>query len=186
MIEEAWGSVGSFRGRGMGAHRTAGFTIVEIIVVLLLMSILAATVLGRSVTTAGVNLSAAADKVRNQIRYAQAMAMKTAHPEAPVWGVKFSGAEYWVFRGTKPDLAANERRVPGGDYPAAGNRIREEDLQAEIVENAVVFFDGIGRPYTSYSGQTENTPLAAPLTLTLRAGGDTATVRIEPETGLVR
>lgn len=62
MIEEAWGSVGSFRGRGMGAHRTAGFTIVEIIVVLLLMSILAATVLGRSVTTAGVNLSAAADK----------------------------------------------------------------------------------------------------------------------------
>ncbi|MEJ5358107.1 MAG: prepilin-type N-terminal cleavage/methylation domain-containing protein [Desulfobacterales bacterium] len=167
-------------------RRADGFTIVEMIVVLLLMTILAATVLGRAVTTTEIDLSSAADKVRNQIRYAQSMAMKTAHPTAPVWGVKFSGAEYWVFRGANPDLAANERRVPGGDYPAAGNRIREEDLKAEIVENAVVFFDGIGRPYTSYTDEAINTPLAAQLALTLRAGGDTATVRIEPETGLVR
>ncbi len=170
----------------MSVRRTAGFTIVEMIVVLLLMTLLAATVLGRAVTTAEIDLSSAADKVRNQIRYAQAMAMKTAHPGAPVWGVKFSGAEYWVFRGLNPDLAANERRVPGGDYPAAGNRIREEDLKAEILENAVVFFDRIGRPYTAYSDETTNTPLAAQLLLTLRSGSEIRTVSIEPETGLVR
>ena len=57
-------------------RRSSGFTIVEIIVVLLLMSILAATLLGRSVTTSDLDLNSATDKIRNQLRFAQAEAMK--------------------------------------------------------------------------------------------------------------
>ena len=60
-------------------RRSPGFTIIEIIVVLLLMSILAATLLGRSVTTSNLDLNSATDKVRNQLRFAQAEAMKRAY-----------------------------------------------------------------------------------------------------------
>ena len=60
-------------------RRPSGFTIVEIIVVLLLMSILAATLLGRSITTSKIDLNSATDKIRNQLRFAQAEAMKRAY-----------------------------------------------------------------------------------------------------------
>ena len=67
-------------------RRSTGFTIVEIIVVLLLMSILAATLLGRSITTGTIDLNSATDKIRNQLRFAQSQAMK--RHKIPSWGIK--------------------------------------------------------------------------------------------------
>jgi prepilin-type N-terminal cleavage/methylation domain-containing protein len=163
-------------------RRNSGFTIIEMIVVMLLMGILAATVLGRGVTTGTLDLNSATDKLRNQIRYAQSLAMKRSDT---VWGVKSSGTEYWLFRGTAPDTPSNEFRVPGGDYPTAASRILETDVGA-TVSDFTVFFDRIGKPYTSYTSPTVNTPLAANLTITLSAGGDSRTIRVTPETGLVR
>jgi len=52
-------------------RRPSGFTIVEIIVVLLLMSILAATVIGRSITSSTLDLNSATDKFRIQLRFAR-------------------------------------------------------------------------------------------------------------------
>jgi prepilin-type N-terminal cleavage/methylation domain-containing protein len=159
-------------------RRNSGFTIIEMIVVMLLMGILAATVLGRGVTTGTLDLNSATDKLRNQIRYAQSLAMKRSDT---VWGVNSSGTEYWLFR----DTPSNEFRVPGGDYPTAASRILETDLGA-TVSDFTVFFDRIGKPYTLYTSPTVNTPLAANLTITLSAGGDSRTIRVTPETGLVR
>jgi type II secretory pathway pseudopilin PulG len=161
---------------------------IEIVVVLLLMGILAATVLGRSVTTSNLDLNSATDKVRNQLRYAQAEAMKRTDT---VWGVKAYGNEYWLFRDTNPDNAANEVRVPGGDYPGAINRINENDLGATLEENFTIFFDRIGKPYTAYTSYTDpsaNVPLAGTLSITVKAKGDTETrtITITPETGLIR
>lgn len=169
-------------------RRPAGFTIVEIIVVLLLMSILAATLLGRSVTTASMDLNAATDKIRNQLRFAQAEAMKRAYETYPVWGVKSAGTQYWMFRDMNPDLPANEVRVPGGDYPGASNRINEADIGG-TVSDFTVFFDRIGKPYTVYTSYTNpnaNTPLANQLQITVTAGTETRTITITPETGLIR
>jgi MSHA pilin protein MshC len=169
-------------------HRPSGFTILEIIVVLLLMSILAATVIGRSITTSNLDLSSAADKIRNQIRYAQAQAMKSAYETYPVWGVKSAGTEYWVFRGMNPDLSANEVRVPGGDYAGTGSRIKEADL-GSTVSDFTVFFDRLGKPYTAYTSFTDpnaNTPLANQMQVNLTLGTETRIVAITPETGLVR
>ena len=106
-------------------RRNSGFTILEIIVVLLLMAILAATVIGRSALPDKLDLNSATEKLRLQLRFAQAQAMKRSDK---VWGVKSSGTEYWVFRDTTPDNPSNEFRVPGGDYPTTANRIREADL----------------------------------------------------------
>jgi prepilin-type N-terminal cleavage/methylation domain-containing protein len=169
-------------------RRPAGFTILEIIVVLLLMSIVGAVVLGRSVTTNNMDLNSATDKLRNQLRFAQAEAIKRAYATYPVWGVKSAGSEYWMFRGMLPDLPANEVRVPGGDYPGASNRINEADIRA-TVSDFTVFFDRIGKPYTAYTSYTDpsaNTPLANQMQITVTAGTQTRTVTITPETGLIR
>jgi len=165
-------------------RRPAGFTIIEIIVVLLLMSILAATLLGRSITSGTIDLNSATDKIRNQLRFAQAVAMKRTDS---VWGVKSSGSEYWLFRNTNPDNAANEIRVPGGDYPGAGNRISEADLGASVtLSDFTVFFDRIGKPYTAYTDPTLNTPLASQMSITVSVPGDNRNITVTPETGLVR
>ena len=165
--------------------RPSGFTLVEIVVVLLLMSILGVALLGRSITTSNLDLNSAADKVRNQLRFAQAEAMKRTDT---VWGVKSSGSEYWMFRDTNPDNAANQVRVPGGDYPGAINRINENDLGATLVEDFTVFFDRIGKPYSAYTNPSTNVPLLSTLPITVQAKGgtETRTITITPETGLIR
>ena len=157
-------------------RRSSGFTIVEIIVVLLLMSILAATLLGRSVTTTNLDLNSATDKVRNQLRFAQAEAMKRSDT---VWGVNSSGTEYWLFRNT----TANEVRIPGGDYPGAGNRINEADLGKDVtLSDFIVFFDRIGKPYSPNA----TTPISSQIPITVSVPGDSRTITITPETGLIR
>jgi len=163
-------------------RRHSGFTILEIIVVLLLLTILAATVLGRSALPEKLDLSSATEKLRLQLRYAQAQAMKRSDK---VWGVKSSGTEYWVFRDTAPDNPSNEFRVPGGDYPTAANRIREADLGASV-SDFTLFFDRIGKPYSAYTSPTVNTPLASTLSITITGSGDTRTITVVPETGLVQ
>ena len=79
-------------------RRSSGFTILEIIVVLLLLSILAATLLGRSITSSTMDLTSATTKSATRLRYAQAEAMKSAYEAYPVWGVKSAGLQYWMFR----------------------------------------------------------------------------------------
>jgi MSHA pilin protein MshC len=169
-------------------RRPSGFTIFEIIVVLLLMSILAATVIGRSITSSNLDLNSATDKIRIQLRFAQAEAMKRAYEAYPTWGVKSAGTQYWMFRGMNPDLPANEVRVPGGDYSTTSNRINEADIGV-TVSDFTIFFDRIGKPYTAYASYTNpnaNTPLANQMQITVTAGTETRTITITPETGLIQ
>jgi len=58
---------------------------IEMVVVLLLMGIIAATVLGRSIATSDIDLNSETDKIRNHLRFAQAEAMKRSNT---VWGIK--------------------------------------------------------------------------------------------------
>jgi prepilin-type N-terminal cleavage/methylation domain-containing protein len=161
-------------------RRSSGFTIVEIIVVLLLMSIVAATLLGRSVTTANIDLNSAADKLRNQLRFAQAEAMK--HSDA-VWGIQSDGStQYWMFRATP--TVTEDVIVPGGDYASGSTRIRFSDLKASLT-NFIVVFDKIGKPYTGHANglATNQVDEANPVAITVTKDG-TRTITITPETGL--
>jgi len=160
--------------------RPAGFTIFEIIVVLLLMSILAATVLGRSLTTSNLDLNSAADTLRNQLRYAQAEAIKLAYTEYPVWGMNFTTGGYWLFRGKD---TSNKVRLPGVESD-------EVNLAASSIAVSTnfqtVFFDYIGKPYSAYTSKTSNTPLPGLMKITLTAGGQSREITITQETGLVQ
>ena len=166
-------------------RRNSGFTIFEIIVVLLLMSVLAATVLGRSALPEKLDLNAATEKIRLQLKYAQSEAMKRSDT---VWGIKSLDNVYWLFKDLNPDNAANQLRLPGGDYTAADNRVRAGTMNVSL-SGFTVFFDRLGKPYSSYasySNPAANTPLANTLTITISNGADTRTITVTPETGLVQ
>jgi len=72
------------------------------------MGIIAATVLGRAITTSDLDLNSETDKIRNHLRYAQAEAMKRSNA---IWGIQSQSNEYWLFRVTK--TGSEEVQLPG-------------------------------------------------------------------------
>jgi prepilin-type N-terminal cleavage/methylation domain-containing protein len=169
-----------------------GFTLIEIIAVLLLMSIIAATVLGRSINTENIDLAAQMDKVRNHYRYAHSMAMKYGDA---VWGFRCANdnpREYWIFR-LDPPVAdpVNDPNLPGNQVQLPG----ETDLKVNLTSKGVsmvkftIFFDRFGRPYLSYNDETTNTPLPNPLSISIFTTSADPIVRsflLTPETGLIQ
>ncbi len=168
-------------------RHSPGFTLLELIVVLILMGIVAAYVLGRSLATEAIDLTAQADRIRNHLRYAQIEAMKRSDT---VWGIKSTGGtdgHYWLFHGTDPD--AGKIRIPGASYADGDDRISLAALNIELEPAFVVFFNRVGRPYSAFTDledDSRNTRLAAELAITVKAGGETRAIGVTPETGLVR
>ncbi len=157
-----------------------GFTFIEMIVVLVLMSIIAASVLVRGMDTDQIDLMAQVAKIRNHIRYAQAMAMKRSDKN---WGIKCDGNAYWFFEGTDPDDSANQLLLPG----EKNSQILLADIDVTVA-GFELYFDKYGRPYTAYTDETSNTPVSAgnPLAITISAGSGSVTLSITPETGLIQ
>jgi prepilin-type N-terminal cleavage/methylation domain-containing protein len=91
-----------------------GFTLIEITAVLVLMAIISAYVIGRSVNTEQIDLAVQTDRIRNQIRYAHSMAMKRSDR---IWGIKndTDNKQYWLFSLQIP--------VTAGDEDQADNQI---------------------------------------------------------------
>jgi prepilin-type N-terminal cleavage/methylation domain-containing protein len=172
---------------GVMKRNKGGFTLFEIIAVLMLISIIAATVLGRGINTEQTDLTAQMDKIRNHFRYAQSMALKNGDQ---VWGFRCVVGpphEYWIFRldvpvgdpVNDPDNAANQVQLPGE------NNIKVSLSQAGVTMDAfTIFFDKYGIPY--YTDVNVNKPLAAIESIDVSAGSITRSFSISPETGLIQ
>ena len=163
-----------------------GFTLLEVVAVLVIMIIITAVALTRLVSNQN-NLVAATDTLTSHLRLAQAKAMNTDAPTANTsssWGVSFSSStQYYLFNcanaiGCTP--ATNQKSFPGG-----GNIIMDLTKQGVQVTNGalILAFDRFGTPY---SDAALTTPLAAQLTLTLKDNnGNTKTINITPQTGMI-
>jgi prepilin-type N-terminal cleavage/methylation domain-containing protein len=154
-----------------------GFTMMEVIVVLILLGLLSAFLASRMFVS-NADVVGQAASIRNSIRYAQSMAMKYG----TIWGMKCAGAEYWVFRTNSPDVVVNQMVLPAENsakIALAGRKV--------TMGNFTVFFDASGRPYTAYTNQTTNTPLAAVMNIAVNSvpAGTTVNISITPETGFV-
>jgi prepilin-type N-terminal cleavage/methylation domain-containing protein len=151
-----------------------GFTLIEIVIVMVLISIVAATVFTRSITNDELNLISRAEKIQSHIRYAQSMAMKTND----VWGINCADNKYWLFNKNFSVVV----KLPG----ETSDKI---DLSGSgvYVPNFPLFFDNFGRPYFIY----DSVPVTYdenPLTIRIESTEDTSIVRklsITPETGLI-
>jgi len=70
-----------------------GFTLIELISVLLIMGIVAAVVVSR-VGTSNNEVIAQMEVVKSHLRYAQSRAMNSDL----VWGIRFDTDKYWLFK----------------------------------------------------------------------------------------
>jgi prepilin-type N-terminal cleavage/methylation domain-containing protein len=164
-----------------------GFTLVEIIAALIIMGILVAVAINRATSNSDTGRIVQESVIKNHIRYAQSMAMKSgsgATDAERLWGIKCDGADYWLFRTNAPDTAANQISLPDED------NIKVTLAGKNVQMNAfTVFFDASGRPYTAYTDATTNTPVSAanplPITVDSVPAGAAATFGITPETGFI-
>jgi len=148
----------------------AGFSLVELIVTIVLMSILAFAVLGRW-SNQTVNLSAQAEQLAGDIRYTQSLAMT-------------GGQRYRIDINAGAGSYQIVTEAGGPVIHPATNTTAPIALPAGVTisatTNAQIIFDGRGRPYSA-----PLTLLAADAVITLAGVAETRAVRVNPNTGRV-
>ena len=165
--------------------RSHGFTLVELIVVMVVLGILAAVFIPRSGNDA-IILSTQAEQFAADIRYVQSLAMTqgwsgVSPAVSRRYRINFTATSY-NFTDTSASAVAvpHPSGTPGSIAFTGGVSISPFPVSAL---SDVVSFDGLGRPYTDAPATTL---LASTVTITLVRGGATRAVQIFPETGMVR
>lgn len=151
-----------------------GFTLIEIVVVLVLISIISLAVFGRSIKTDQMNFMSQYNKIQNQVRYPQSIAMK--HGE--YWGFSCDATNYWIFTGTNKSTADNRRPFPGQQ----ATLISLNDLGVTM-DGFTVIFDKYGRPYSPDWTTLLSTNKVVVLT---DSRSESKSFTIVPETGLIK
>ena len=165
-----------------------GFTLLEVVAVLVIMGIITAVALSRLVSNQN-NLMAATDILTSHLRLAQARAMNTSADNVTtfsVWGISFSSStQYYFFNCPNASACApatNQVTLLGADSRIIMD-LAPKGVQVTNGTPLVLAFDRFGTPYTD---ATLTTSLAAQLTLTLKDNkGNTRTINITPQTGMI-
>jgi MSHA pilin protein MshC len=168
--------------------RSPGFTLVELIVVMVVLGILAAVFIPRSGNDA-IILSTQAEQFAADIRYVQSLAMTQGWSGVSPIGVSpvvsrryrinYTATTY-NFTDVSGVAVAHPSGTPGSIAFTGGVSI--SPYPPAPLSN-VVSFDGLGRPYTDASAAAL---LASTATISLVRAGATLSLRIFPETGMVR
>jgi prepilin-type N-terminal cleavage/methylation domain-containing protein len=150
-----------------------GFTLMEMVAVILLVSILSFAMISR-MSNKGIELAAQVDQLAGDIRYTQSLAMT----QGQRFRIDFNtGANTYQIL-TQAGGAVTHPVTGGSGAISLGNGITYS-----AVSNAVIVFDGLGRPYSNTA--TPGTLLGADAVITLVADGEMNSVRISPQTGRV-
>ena len=126
---------------GMRIKNDKGFTLIELIMVIVVVTLIAVVVLNRLMST-GTELIAQTDVIKAHLRYAQARAMGSD----VIWGIEFQGSTYSLFKnGNTSDTVT----LIGEDSDTL-------NLPSGISASEIVSFDSWGKPYNDSSGQTDH------------------------------
>ena len=138
-------------------RKDRGFTLVEIVVVLFLITIITVAVFSHSITTDQINFVGQVDKIRQHIRYAQSLAMKRNE----IWGITSDANKYSLFKKN----TSNKVQIPGEQNA----EIYLSDLGVTMNSFTVYFNKKFGVPYLSI---LFNTPVDSdnPLSIVITAG----------------
>lgn len=187
---------GDARGRVPAFRRSAGFTMIELIVVLILVGILATVGGARYFNRTGFDAATFADQSAAMLRYAQKLAVAQNRPvyvQASTGGIKLCYAN--------PCTSADRVAAPSGSNSgSAGARAfctsgsaYVESWHCEGVPSGatltltpsttgVLYFNGLGRPYLA--GDTGDSSFGG-FKMTIAGDGVTRTVAVDQETGYV-
>ncbi|WP_051184555.1 pilus assembly FimT family protein [Desulfatiglans anilini] len=153
------------------AHTAGGFTIVEMIAVLVILGVLASVAVARMMTDDGAEVRRAAETLKMHLRQAQFRAMYSDTS----WGVHSNGGSYWLFEG-----------------PNTSNRVMFLGEGSDTVTlpsgvscgSFTVSFDDWGVPYNGASPQSGN-ELSSAKTIQIACCSKTISITITPNTGFI-
>jgi prepilin-type N-terminal cleavage/methylation domain-containing protein len=164
----------------------AGFTLIEILVVVVILSIAAAMVLPMVSSASSLQARAAADMVYADLEYVRGLAMS----QGKVYRMTFdTGNESYHVDDQNGNILDHPVRI-GQDYAFVfpGSRLGNVDLVSVNFDTQdTIAFDYLAIPY-SYNSITNaytKLPPNAPGEIVLQASGVSYTLSIEPETGNV-
>jgi prepilin-type N-terminal cleavage/methylation domain-containing protein len=152
-----------------------GFTLFEVIVTLVLISILAAVVLmGMASDVSSTRLSAEQEVLKADIRYAQSRAMNSNL----IWGVLFNSGTYSLFNYDSTGGSYNTlQKFP---YYERSDPNPSKNMPSGMTATGAVAFDFFGRPY--YLGSLSGNPTTTAYTGQLSS---LTGITITPDTGFV-
>lgn len=136
-----------------------GFTLLEVICVLLLIGIVTTVVLSRTMNHS-VELIAEMEVVKGHLRYTQSRAMNSNQS----WGINFSGNSYTL----EENGAASVTALPG--LNGAICTLAEGTISSSV--NPIIF-------------NQWGSPGATPITVTISDGSDSQSFTISPLTGFI-
>ncbi len=154
------------------AYNSRGFTLIEIIAVLVIIGVVSAIIISRGSSTSIITLKSEADRLRTHLRYTQARAMNSS----TVWGINISSAtSYSLFNAGN---VGNTVTLPGED----GTTVTLSGVTITAAQ-PIVSFDSFGHPYTDAAGTI---PQAGDRNITLTSDdGQTEPITITQNTGFI-
>ncbi len=146
-----------------------GFTMFEVIVVVVLISIVAAFVVVRGTSKAVYDLASEAEILKGHLRYAQYRAMSDIDP----WGLSITANGYHLLKNKAPatDTLPNESG-PSHTLPSG--------ITITTGAGTMIHFNERGSPVGD-----DDTIMATETQIVLSDGSSTQTIFIKPETGFI-
>lgn len=166
-----------------------GFTMIEMVAVLIVMAIVSVLVVSRY-TTGSDELIAETDALKSSLRYAQIQSMQDDTDTNPVkWGIHLSsdGGSYVLYKNNDSAEAENvmiPAKLPDAekDPPPVNKHFLQKGVQIKSGQNTTINFDKWGRPVDA-----SGTPLTADIDnlILSQRGTDADPIVVTKNTGYI-
>lgn len=169
-------------------NNARGFTVVELVIVMTIAGILAATAVPAMMKASNRRLYRASHELAMHVKFARALAVSTGRL---TW-VKFdTGAETYEVFIEHPTSPGRGNRI-AVTHPVTGassfvTTLNQDEFDGVTIDSAdfggtiELSFDRYGQPYTGWA-----VALSSDGTVTISSDGTTRTVRVVAETGMVQ